>query len=337
MASYSPETRQDRITNQWVAFAPSRSDRPRQTTERGTPPSPDANRPVEGCPFCPGHEEMLPSVLWELNGAETLPWQTRVVPNKYSALSPDREPYDQTRGLYRSRASRGRQEVIIETPRHYQHLAQMPVPQVDAVLQTYLERYHTLRQSDDDLIPFLFRNHGASAGASIAHPHSQVIAPDFPPPQLQREERAARARYEELGRCPYCTMIETELDAEDRLVWTNDTFVAFVPFAAQVPYEMWLLPREHEPEFGRLPEAQRTQLAAALHELLARLHTHLNDPDYNLFVRTALDYESDQPHLHWSLRIRPRTTVQAGYEQGTGQHINPSIPERDAAVLRNDT
>ena len=336
MASYPPETRKDRITNQWVAFAPSRSDRPKQTTPDSEGPSPDDDRPVEGCPFCPGHEEMLPSVLWELDESEKGPWQTRVVPNKYSALEPDRASFQQTCGLYQSRASRGRQEVIIETPRHYQHLAHMPVAQIDAVLQTYLERYHAIRQDDDNLIPFLFRNHGAHAGASIAHPHSQLIAPDFPPPLIQREEQAAQTHYEERGRCPYCEMIEDELKAEARLVWTSQDFVIFVPFAAEVPYEMWILPRTHEPEFGRLTAALRGKLATALYQALRRLHTHLDDPDYNFFVRTALDYDTDHPHLHWSLRIRPRTTVRAGYEQGTGQRINPSIPERDAAVLRNE-
>jgi UDPglucose--hexose-1-phosphate uridylyltransferase len=279
---------------------------------------------------------MLPSVLWELDRGGSAPWTTRVVPNKYAALTPDRSPYDQTCGLYRSRASRGRQEVIIETPQHYPSLAQMPVAQVDATLETYLERYHALRQGEADLIPFLFRNHGASAGASIAHPHSQLIAPDFPPPQIQREERAARRRYEELDRCPYCVMIEEELEAEARLVKTSDRFVVFVPFAAEVPYEMWILPRAHEPEFGRLTDEARKDLAGTLREVLGRLHTHLDDPDYNFFVRSALEYNSDAPHLHWSLRIRPRTTVQAGYEQGTGQRINPSIPERDAKVLRTE-
>lgn len=333
--SYSPETRQDRITNRWVAFAPSRSDRPKQTNTKVSLTLREEEAPVKGCPFCPGHEDMLPSVLWELDASSGLPWQTRVVPNKYAALAPDRAPSEQTCGLYRSRASRGRQEVIVETPRHYQSLAQMPVSHVNAVLETYLERYHTIRRESEDLIPFLFRNHGASAGASIAHPHSQLIAPDFRPPQIEREERAARTRYEELGRCPYCVMIEEELDTETRLVYTNEFFVVFVPYAADVPYEMWILPRTHEPEFGRLSDAARKALAESLHNVLGRLRTQLKDPDYNYFVRTALDYNSDHAHLHWSLRIRPRTTVQAGYEQGTGQRINPSIPERDAAVLRD--
>jgi UDPglucose--hexose-1-phosphate uridylyltransferase len=333
--SYEPETRQDRITNQWVAFAPSRSGRPKRTTPAPSPSSPDKDPPVDGCPFCPGHEDLLPAVLWELEGEGDRPWRTRVVPNKYSALDPDRAPSDQMCGLYRTRASRGRQEVIIDTPRHHQPLAQMPVAQVDAVLQTYLERYHTIRTESPNLLPFLFRNHGAGAGASIAHPHSQLIAPSYRPPQIEREERAARARYDETGHCPYCTMIEDELDAEARLVWTSDAFVVFVPFAAEVPYEMWILPREHEPEFGDLRADDRRALATALRTVLGRLRAQLDNPDYNYFVRTALDYQTDAPHLHWSLRIRPRTTVQAGYELGTGERINPSIPERDAAVLRS--
>jgi UDPglucose--hexose-1-phosphate uridylyltransferase len=212
----------------------------------------------------------------------------------------------------------------------------MPVVQVDAVLRTYLERYRTVRQDDSGLFPFLFRNHGASAGASIAHPHSQLIAPDVPPPLIQQEEQAAKARYNELGRCPYCAMVEAELDAEARLVRTNDHFVAFVPFAAKVPYELWIVPREHTPEFGRLTPPRRRALAETLRSVLGRLRTRLDNPDYNLFVRTALDYDPNSPHLHWSLRIRPRTTILAGYEQATGERINPSIPERDAAVLRND-
>jgi len=277
---------------------------------------------------------MLPSVIWEKSQEAPPGWTTRVVPNKYAALTPSQNGSAQADKLYRTRASQGRQEVIIDTPRHHQPLAQMPVAQVDAVLETYLQRYHAIRAADDELIPALFRNHGAGAGASIPHPHSQLIAPNFRPPRIEREEQAARTRYEELGECPYCVMIQTELDAEDRLVWTSDTFVVFVPFAAEVPYEMWILPRTHEPEFGRLAAEDRIALARALRTVLQRLHHHLDDPDYNFFVRTALDYNSTHSHLHWSLRIRPRTTVQAGYEVGTGQRINPSIPERDAAVLR---
>jgi UDPglucose--hexose-1-phosphate uridylyltransferase len=266
----------------------------------------------------------------------TAPWRTRVVPNKYPALTPDRERFDQTCGLYRSRTSYGVQEVIVDTPYHYQHLAHMPVEQVEAVLQTYCSRYRSVRTKEADLYPSVFRNHGARAGASLPHPHSQLIATEIAPPRIEREEAAAREWYDETGQCPYCEMIDEELDARARMVWSNEDIVVFVPYAARVPYEMWILPRDHEPEFGRLTPAVRSSLASALHEAVSRLHDRLDDPDYNFFVRTALEYESDAPHLHWSLRIQPRTTVEAGFELSTGVQVNSSIPERDAAVLRGD-
>jgi UDPglucose--hexose-1-phosphate uridylyltransferase len=210
----------------------------------------------------------------------------------------------------------------------------MPVAQVDALLRTYLVRYRALREAG--LYPFVFRNHGAGAGASIPHPHSQIIGTDFPPPRIEREEAAARRRHTETGQCPYCEMVEAELEAEARLVSTTDAFVAFVPFAARGPYEVWILPRHHEPEFGRLPSENRSVLAGMLRRVVRRLRAHVGDPDYNLFVRTALEHGSEAPHLHWSLRLRPRMTVEAGFELSTGVQINPSIPERDAAVLRGE-
>ena len=335
-SDYTPETRQDRITKQWVACAPTRSTRPQKTGSHSPDRDPDDDTPVEGCPFCPGHEDQLPSVLWELDTDGPLPWRTRVVPNKYPALTRGRTREDQTCGLYRSRASYGVQEVIVDTPYHHQSLAHMPVEQVDAVLATYLERYRSLRTDGDELYPFVFRNHGARAGASLPHPHSQLIATDFAPPHIEHEEQAARERYDETGTCPYCEMVEDELRAEARLVWTDEDVVVFVPFAATVPYEMWILPRGHEPEFGRLEASIRSSVATALHEAVRRLHDRLGNPDYNFFVRTALAYESNAPHLHWSLRLVPRTTVEAGFERSTGIQVNPSIPERDAAVLRGD-
>ncbi len=333
---YPPETRQDRLTQEWVACAPDRSSRPHKTGSRDPDHEPTDDTPVEGCPFCPGHEEDLPSILWELESEDERPWRTRAVPNKYAALSPGADPVASPNGLFRARASRGRQDVIIDTPYHHQGLARMPVEQVDAVLQTYLSRYRTLRRTEETLYPFVFRNHGARAGASIPHPHSQIIATDVRPPRIEREEAAAHGRYEDTNQCPYCEMIDEELAAADRLVHTNDAFVAFVPFAARVPYELWILPRTHEPEFGRLSSADRSSLAALLRTLVRRLRDRLDDPDYNLFVRTALEHESEAPSLHWSLRLQPRTSVEAGFELGTGVRINPSIPERDAAVLRGN-
>ena len=331
--SLPQEARQDRITNEWVLCAPTRGDRPHEIDDVDAP-DPTDRTPVDGCPFCPGHEEMLPRVIAERSASNGAPWHTRVVPNKYPAMTPDAPDEAQTCGLYRMRGGRGHQEVIIDTPYHYRSMAHMDVRDVDAVLQAYLARYQHYRTSDASVIPHVFRNHGAEAGASLSHPHSQLIATPLPPPHMQREEAQAKALYDEQGRCPYCELLEDELNAEARLVYTNDAFVVFVPYAATVPFTQWIMPRTHEPEMGRTDTSQRQALAEALHDAVGRLHRALGDPDYNFFFRTALEYASHAPHLHWSLRIRPRTTVDAGFELGTGLNINPSLPERDAEVLR---
>lgn len=331
------DLRRDVLTNTWVACAPGRGDRPIKTQPSPPDAAPTEDTPVDGCPFCPGHEDQLPDILWELGAEADRPWRTRSVPNKFSALSPAATNGTTQTGLYHTRTNHGRQEVIIDTPFHNEPLSRMPVEQVEALLQTYRERYQTLRATTPALYPFVFRNHGGRAGASIPHPHSQVIAMDVVPPRIEREEQAARARYEETGQCPYCEMIDRELADESRLVWTNEEFVVFVPYAAQVPCEMWMLPRTHEAEFGRMDETQRTALATGLQTAVARLHRHLDNPPFNLFIRTALEYESNAPHLHWSLRLQPRTSTQAGFELSTGVRINPSTPERDAAALRTAT
>jgi UDPglucose--hexose-1-phosphate uridylyltransferase len=339
MASNHPaELRQDGLTNTWVACAPRRSGRPVQTGPDAVAHDPTDDTPVEGCPFCPGHEDELPAILWEHAADDDRPWTTRVVPNKYPALdaSPPTER-EADSGLYRRRDSTGRQEVIIDTPYHYQGLAQMSVAQVEAVLRTYRERYDALRSSAPDLYPFVFRNHGRRAGASLPHPHSQIIATEVRPPRIEREEAAAQARYDDTGRCPYCEMIATELRAEVRMVWQDEHAVMFVPYAAKVPCALWILPRRHDPEFGHMTAPQRASVAAALQQASQRYYTRLDDPAFNLYVRTALDRAPDAPHLHWSLRLQPRTSRRAGFEQSTGMHVNPSIPERDAALLRDDS
>jgi UDPglucose--hexose-1-phosphate uridylyltransferase len=279
---------------------------------------------------------MLPDIHWQLDADNDRPWQTRAVPNKYPALAPDAPGAQDAGALYRARPNTGHQEVIIDTPYHHQDLGQMSVAEVDGVLQTYTARYRAVREAGADRLPVLFRNHGARAGASINHPHSQLIAPDIVPPAWNQEEAAAEARYRDSGDCPYCTMIAVEQEEGDRMVWRNEHAVLFVPFAARVPYEMWILPRRHEPELARTAAAERHSIATALRIACRRLYTRLGDPDYNFFVRTAVAYQSEAPYLHWSLRIRPRTTVEAGFERATGLHINPSSPERDAAVLRGD-
>jgi UDPglucose--hexose-1-phosphate uridylyltransferase len=107
-----------------------------------------------------------------------------------------------------------------------------------------------------------------------------------------------------------------------------------VPFAADVPFEIWIMPKIHRADFGSLSDAEKDMLTAILSKCLSRLHDKLNDPDYNYVINTAAQYKADEPQLHWYLQIQPRLTTRAGFEIGSGVRINPSIPEEDAAYLK---
>ncbi len=330
------ELRHDPLTGTPVICAPLRGERPQASaplTEAAEELSAEA---VPGCPFCPGHEAMLPEILWQQDRSAAPGWRTRAVPNKYPALqAAASEVTPPAHPLYQAASAHGHQEVIIDTPYHHYGLVRMPLVGVRSVVETYLARYRALRQRDG-LIPFLFRNHGAGAGASLDHPHSQLIATPFAPPHVKREEAGAEAWHQAHGQCAYCAMVAEEVKTEDRLIAQNEAFVAFVPYAAQVPYETWICPRRHAPEFGATTTAEVAALAALLRHVARALHVHVGNPDYNLFIRTALTYPCDAPHLHWTLRIRPQTTTAAGFEASTGVRINPSRPEADAAVLRGE-
>jgi UDPglucose--hexose-1-phosphate uridylyltransferase len=330
----SGEIRQNKATKEWVIYAPARGKRPhdfQQAQQHGRPALPPHD---SRCPFCPGNEHMLPDVLHESPDAGGDGWQTRIVPNKYPALTPDGSITRYTDGMYVAMQGYGHHAVIIESPRHDQDLATLPVAAVATVIETYHRRYVELQTDARNVLILIFRNHGARAGASLSHPHSQLISTGMIPRHLRMREEEAQSYFDEWGRCVFCDIVAFEQHDRRRVLLENESFVAFVPFAAEVPFETWIVPRRHQSDFGLTTETERADLADALHGLLARLHTRLNDPDYNYVVNSTP--RAGEPHLHWFVRVRPRLITRAGFEIGSGIRINPSLPEADAAFL-NET
>lgn len=329
------EIRQNKATKQWVIVAPSRGKRPlafkRQESKNQRLPAVDKD-----CPFCPGNEKSLPSIIMELPGPEGSQWQTRVVPNKFPALTSDENNVRYRRGLYLAMPGYGRHEVIIESPVHNRRITQMTPKEVGIIIETYHRRYVTVMKQNWNLMTLIFRNHGRQAGTSLAHPHSQIIVTGMVPTYIRWREERAQYYFDESGRCVYCDILEQEAQERQRVISENETFLAFVPYAAEVPFEIWIMPTKHQACFSDLSDQEKPGLAAILQDCLARLQRKLNDPDYNYIINTAARYRAGEPQLHWYLQIRPRLTTQAGFEIGSGISINPSLPEEDAAFLRQD-
>jgi len=329
------EIRQNKATKQWVIFAPSRGKRPvafkRQESKNQRLPAVDKD-----CPFCPGNEKSMPSIIMELPGPEGSQWQTRVVPNKFPALTSDENNVRYRRGLYLAMPGYGRHEVIIESPVHNRRITQMTPKEVGIIIETYHRRYVNVMKQNWNLMALIFRNHGRRAGTSLAHPHSQIIFTGMVPTYIRWREERAQYYFDESGRCVYCDILEQEAQERQRVISENETFLAFVPYAAEVPFEIWIMPTKHQACFSGLSDQEKPGLAAILQDCLARLQRKLNDPDYNYIINTAARYRAGEPQLHWYLQIRPRLTTQAGFEIGSGISINPSLPEEDAAFLRQD-
>jgi len=325
-----PELRKDPITGDWVLLAPERTGRPTDfETDTAHRPS---GRP-EDCPFCPGNEAMTPPEVFRVAiGGKAEGWQIRVVPNKFPAVASGTvgEPGG---GLLERLDGVGIHEVVIENPDHGASLATLPAPAVEDVLRVYQSRFRAIEK--DGRLPYvlLFKNHGAHAGATLEHGHSQLIALPVVPPRPRRELEGARAHFSEGNRCIFCGIIEGEKEGP-RLVAGNEDFVALAPFASRFAWEVWLLPQRHRARFTDATEAELASLARILKSTLASLDETLGLPPYNLSVQSAPFGDGSDPYYHWHVEVAPRLSRLAGFEWATGSYINATPPEEAARKLR---
>ncbi len=324
------EIRQNKITKEWVIFAPARGRRPRDFAREAAPAAP---RPphLPNCPFCPGNEAMLPAILSER--PEGGAWKTRVAPNRYPVLTPEGGIDRRREGIYIAMEGYGQHEVIIDTPRHDLDVATMDPDNVRALIETYHERYLKLYQDDRNQLILIFRNHGPKAGASLEHPHSQIVTAGVMPRWIRWRNLEAQRHHDEWGCCVYCDIIAYERAEGVRVLSETEHFLCFIPYAAEVPFETWIIPRRHHPSFGAVTFDEKLDLAYMLQQTLGMIRRRLNNPDFNYVIYSSTRY-GNAPQLHWYLRIRPRLVTRAGFEIGTGMRINPSLPEADAAFLR---
>jgi len=327
------EIRLNKASGDWVIIAPSRGKRPddfQREEKLKSLPEYDAN-----CPFCKGNEEDLPDILLQI-GNDDENWHTRVVPNKFPAVHREKDTERYSTGIYTAMPGYGVHEVILEHPHHNQDMATMSRENAESVIETYHRRMTDLMMGHQNMLPILFRNHGANAGTSLHHPHSQLIITGFVPSHIRHRENEAQRYFDKFGRCVFCEILEFERSEAIRTVFENDSFLAFVPYAAESPFEVWIMPKQHQADFCEIDDHQKKGLTEALQGVLTQLHDQLKDPDYNYIINTAARYKADEPQLHWYIQVRPRLTTRAGFEIGSGISINPSVPEEDAKYLRNE-
>ena len=352
-----PEFRRDFLSGDRVIIAAGRARRPETFARKGASELNYAALPGRdpACPFCPGNEAMTPAEVLALGrpataAPDTPGWRVRVVTNKYPALEahdggfvapPDQHsrpaggsPSGGFAAPFERRPGFGRHEVLIETPVHNRQPADLSLEELALVLDMYHRRCRTLAANENWQYIQLFRNHGRAAGASIVHPHSQLIALPFIPAPVRRELERARRYYRAAHACPYCRLLAKERAAAARIVAENEYFTAYMPYASRFPFEMRLLPRRHQSSFLETSAPERRALAVLFGEILKALARALDDPPYNYYLRSAPLHSGPLPAYHWRLELVPRLSTPGGFEMSTGIYINVTLPEEAARFIR---
>jgi UDPglucose--hexose-1-phosphate uridylyltransferase len=342
-----PELRKDPISERWVVIATERGKRPTDF-KRSSVTEEFAEENVARCPFCEGNEAVTPSEITSWRRPETAPntpgWSVRVMPNKFPALSVEGEVNRTGMGIFDMMSGIGAHEVIVEAPKHNINIPEMDDEHVEKILWAYKQRIVDLEKDNRFRYVLVFKNYGKAAGASLSHPHSQLIATPITPRYVKLELTNSRAYFLEKERCIFCDVIRQELAMGERIVYENEYFVAIAPFASRFPFEVWIFPRRHEFGFQIMPDEERGLLARCLKDILRRLKACLNDPPYNYVLHTAPNamprpgkpdyWGTIQYDYHWHIEIIPRLTKMAGFEWGSGLYINPTSPEQAAKFLR---
>ncbi|MFQ6084951.1 MAG: DUF4921 family protein [Candidatus Bathyarchaeia archaeon] len=327
------------LLNRWTIIASERARRPtdfivtrKKRTEKGP------------CPFCPGNERLTPQAVLaylpsrrgivrhrDSDGERATGWLIRAIPNLYPALLPSNKFEVKTHGLYTRGTATGYHEVLIESPNHDEHPGTARIDQLSLVIRGYIDRLKEFARSPVVRYVSIFRNHGREAGASLSHAHSQIIATPMVPAMIEAEVAAFRKYHKDRGRCIFCDIIRCEAKGS-RLIFENEHYIAFTPWASVCPFEFWLLPKGHMACMSELTDSRDIRsLAYSLRKCFGGLRRLLNDPPYcSGFHIAPVEEES----YHWHLEVYPKLSQLGGFEKSTGMFINTMSPEDAAQSLR---
>lgn len=323
------ELRQDIITGDWVVIATGRAKRPEDfaRTEHE-----ESINDAESCFFCHPEEsgQEKDVLIYRRSSGD---WSLRVFPNKYPAFSRGKVPRPLDEGPFFAMSGVGYHEVIV-TRDHFLQLALMDKLEVAEVFDAYQERYLDLMNKKSINFIGIFHNHGKEAGASITHPHSQLMAIPVISPYLKLELDGAEIYHKSNKHCVYCVALEYEQEVKKRLIFENDEFFAFCPFASRAAFEVWVIPKKHKPYFERINDDEKIKLAEVFQKALNSIYKALGNPPYNFYIHTSPCDGKDYPHYHWHIEILPHTSNWAGFELQTGIEISTIQPEAAAQYLR---
>ncbi len=336
---FPSELRSDLASRDWVIIATGRARRPEtfKKEKRAT-----QSVPEKDCPFCNIKTQEKATLVFS-KGKEVpfkewrdLPedWSVVVIPNKYPAFRPyPKLDLKKENTLYTKMNAVGFHEVVV-TRDHKKQVAQFSKSKVKELMDVYQSRYLSLRDKKFVNHISIFHNHGQEAGASIAHPHSQIITTPLIDVDLQSALSSSKDYKNKERDCIYCKMNKWEMKKKERIVFENKDFLVVCPFASKTAFQTIVSPKKHHSRFEEMPEEQKESLAEAFGEAIRKTYKGLDDPAYNFYLHTAPCDGNNHDYYHWHWTILPKTSTWAGFELGTQMEISTIEPERAAEYLR---
>lgn len=309
------------LTGRWVTLVADRAKRPTDFAPRLAQVEADPSRP---CPFCPGNEEATPPALEQVDSEGK--WTLRVVPNLYPAFEGDGNLTVRNLGPVHTMAdASGIHEVFVITPDHTSGVGTFADNVIRNIMTALRRRFEEHARTPNVRYTQAFINHGREAGASLAHPHGQILGLPFVPGEILEEERAFE-RFK--GGCILCATIDAERVDNKRVVLESEHAVVVTPYWSGSPYELLIIPASHDAHLTDSSDDVLTAIGIAIRDAIRMLNNTLGDVAYNLVFHTAPSHHAG--NFHWHVHLWPKLTTTAGFEKGTGVLIN-IVPPEDAA------
>lgn len=326
------EFRQDLVSGEWVLLATGRAKRPGSEGPRLP-----FITPKETCPFEEPEKnsnEVLITYHSQIEGSTD--WFAKVAKNKYPAVIEGEAGPRIEVGPFITSDAKGLHEIVVYRD-HIRDLHEFSKEELGRVFRIYQERYQAMASYSASKYVLIFHNRGAAAGASISHPHSQIISIPIMPPDIKRSIKGSEDYYEQNNKRVYDLMLDWEIAEQKRIIFSNHHFIAFCPFVSKTPYEIRIFSKESHAHFDQMPIELLPELGEVMGSVLRRMHKGLNDPDYNFFIHTA-PIESRTKNVHefysWHIEIVPKMKIEGAFEIGSGVEVNVVDPDEAALLLR---
>ncbi len=323
------ELRQDIVTGEWVLIAPERFHPEKFLAKKGRRVAPPASRDIFRDPFLP---QVSGEVIARIpsHGA----WRVAVIENKYPAASPAARRFSNAPAMYPVRSAIGRHELVI-TKGIRENFPRLSDADARGLFKVFRDRYRRLMREAGMRYISVFHNWGPGAGASVFHPHYQILGVPLVPSHIEDSLRGSAKYFKKHKRCAHCDMISAERRAKSRIIFESTHAIAFAPFASKNLFEVRVFPKKHSGFFNASSDVERDGVALILKKTLMKMEKNLGDPDYNFYIHTSpIGSEKKNGHYHWHIEIVPRAHAVGGFEFGTGLYVNVADPDLVAKILR---